>query len=93
MTCPVIASDSVLNGLRGEYRQGLRSTCVCLVSFIEHEPMMRRIEDKLNQMQMEAKVVQVMFDTATLQGNRILATTLHYLVCRFSVCIVVPKLY
>ncbi|CAK9049972.1 unnamed protein product, partial [Durusdinium trenchii] len=45
MTCPVIASDSVLNGLRGEYR---------------------RIEDKLNQMQMEAKVVQVMFDTGTL---------------------------
>lgn len=92
MCCPVLAGDGVLNGLRGESRhwgkqdvffdlfvffQG--STCKLgdLFPIFSRSPKaVRRIEDKLNSMSMEAKLVQIMFDTSGLQGNRRLVTML-----------------
>eukprot|EP00435_Cladocopium_sp_Y103_P057161 s717_g19.t1 len=40
------------------------------LGFIDMTKYGRRIEDKLAQLQMEAKLVQIMFDTSSLQGNR-----------------------
>ena len=37
----------------------------------------RRIEDKLSSMQMEAKAVQILFDTSSLQGNRIFGKLIY----------------
>ena len=72
MLCPVIAGDGVINGLRGESRRCWVKVEICSKKYLTGN-LVRRIEDKLSQLQMEAKLVQVMFDTSSLQGNRNLA--------------------
>lgn len=78
MCAPVLAGEGVINGFRGEQRHGAK--CIQMYANVFnllfkfksffHEKR-RRIEDKLNAMQMEAKAVQILFDTSSLQGNRI----------------------
>lgn len=77
-----------MDGLRGEHRQLLTSKPnLCLTRLFLPSNLnidgfcwfSRRIEDKLKSKQMAAKMVQIMFDTSSLQGNRMLFHLISFL--------------
>lgn len=70
--CPMLAGEGVLNGLRGAFRHKFEQMrdrhrhCKLKVS----RSLNRRIEDKLDSLNLEMKQVSVLFDVSSTHGNR-----------------------